>query len=116
MMPSDPTVTAPYWTTSFISPPNIIAPRNSDMSALGACSGNYRDFAGAFGIVGTPVIDPVLGTMYVVVRTKENGTAFVQKLHALDIATGLDRPNSPIVITATCPGTSGDSVNRNPHF
>ena len=106
----DPTVIAPYWTASFINPPNIVAPRNSDMSSLGACSGNYQDFTGAFGIVGTPVIDPVLNTMYVVVRTKENNTAFVQKLHALDISTGLDRPNSPVVIAATCPGTSSDSV------
>ena len=112
----DPTVAAPYWATSFINPPNIVAPRNSDMSALGACSGSYQDFTGAFGIVGTPVIDPVLGTMYVVVRTKENGTAFVQKLHALDIATGLDRPEQSSGHRRDMSRHEWRQRERNPYF
>ncbi|HEV2392215.1 MAG TPA: choice-of-anchor D domain-containing protein [Verrucomicrobiae bacterium] len=105
----DSTVTTPYWHTSFINPPNIVAPANTDESAIGACGGNYQDFSGNMGIVGTPVIDPATGTMYLVARTKENGTTFVQRLHALDVATGLDRPNSPVVITATYPGTGAGS-------
>ena len=96
-------VTTPYWTRSFISPPNIVPPKNTDMT--GACGGSYMDFTGNIGIVGTPVIDSVSGTIYLVARTKENGSTFVQKLHALDVATGLERPNSPVVITATAPGT-----------
>jgi len=105
----DPTVVAPYWTRSFINPPNIVPPNNADESAIGACGGNYMDFTGNFGIVGTPVIDPNSQTLYLVVRTKEQGTNFVQRLHALDITTGLDRSNSPIVITATCSGTGAGS-------
>jgi uncharacterized repeat protein (TIGR03806 family) len=105
----DSSVTAPYWTTSFINPPNIVAPTHSDMSALGACGGNYNDFSGNIGIVGTPVIDPVAGTIYLVARTKESGT-FVQRLHALDIRTGLDLPNSPVVITATYSGSGAGNV------
>jgi len=101
----DPAVTTPYWTNSFINPPDIVAPNNADESAIGACGGNYADFSGKFGIVGTPVIDPNTGTIYLVARTKEFGVNFVQRLHALDIATGLDRSNSPVVITATYPGT-----------
>ena len=103
----DSTVTNPYWKDTFISPPNIVTPSIADENAVGAGGGNYKDFSGNFGIVGTPVIDPANQTLYVVVRTKEtsNGTtAFVQRLHALNVATGADQPNSPVVITATYPG------------
>ena len=106
----DASVETPYWTTSFINPPNIVAPANTDMSAIGACGGAYQDFSGNIGIVGTPVIDPVTRTIYLVARTKENGTNFVQRLHALDVATGAERPNSPVIITATCPGTGAGSA------
>lgn len=95
----DSTVTAPYWTNSFISPPNIVAPRNTDMT--NACGGNYKDFSGNMGIVGAPVIDGASGTLYLVARTKEYTTNFVQRLHALDLATGQERPNSPVIIAAT---------------
>jgi hypothetical protein len=104
----DPSVTAPYWQTNFLAP-NVLPPRNTDMT--GACGGNYKDFAGNMGIVGTPVIDPASGTLYVVVRTKEFGTTFVQRLHALDVATGAERPNSPVIIFATFPGGGAGSTN-----
>ncbi|HWX21636.1 MAG TPA: hypothetical protein VN578_17165 [Candidatus Binatia bacterium] len=97
----DASATTAYWTDSFINPPNIVAPRNTDMT--GACGGNYKDFSGNMGIVGAPVIDPAAGTLYVVVRTKEISglvTNYVQRLHALDITTGNERPNSPVVIAA----------------
>ncbi|HEX4644585.1 MAG TPA: hypothetical protein VH598_03160, partial [Verrucomicrobiae bacterium] len=104
----NPLVSAPYWHVSFLGP-NVVAPRNSDMT--GACGGNYKDFSGNLGIVGTPVIDPVSQTIYLVARTKENGTTFVQRLHALDVATGAERTNSPVVITATYLGTGAGNVS-----
>ena len=69
-----------------------------------ACGGDYSDFSGNIGIVGTPVIDPSTSTLYVVARTKEDGKNFVQRLHALDVRTGAERPGSPVVIAATYPG------------
>src|SRR5437899_6882136 len=90
----DPAVSAPYWQVSFLGP-NIVAPRNSDMT--GACGGGYQDFSGRLGLVSTPLIDPATGTIYVLARTKEFGTNFVQKLHALDVSTGTERPNSPMI-------------------
>jgi mono/diheme cytochrome c family protein len=57
------------------------------------------DILGNMGIIGTPVIDPASGTLYVVALTHE-GDGFVQRLHALDVATGADRPGSPVVISA----------------
>jgi hypothetical protein len=103
----DPVANAPYWQASFTNA-NAVAPRNTDMT--GACGDTYKDFSGNMGIVGTPVIDPVAGTLFVVVRTKEFGTTFVQKLHALDIRSGAERANSPVVITATYPGNGAGSI------
>src|SRR5690242_12542542 len=68
----------------------------------------YHDFIGNIGIVGTPVIGPDK-TMYFVTRTVE-GTSTVERLRAIDITTGDDRPNSPQVIQGAIPGT-GDDTN-----
>ncbi len=55
------------------------------------------------------MIDPVSGTLYVEAMTKEvtgQATNFVHRLHALDVATGDERTNSPTVIESTnYPGT-----------
>ena len=100
-------VTNAYWSVSFTNV-NAVAPKNSDMT--GACGGGYADFSGKMGIVSTPVIDPATGTLYLVARTKEFGTNFVQKLHALDLRTGGEQPNSPVTITAKAAGTGDGSV------
>ncbi len=62
------------------------------------------------GIVSTPVIDAAAGTIFVVAKTYENST-FVHRLHALDVATGLEKAGSPIVIKA-----SFQSANKNNIF
>jgi hypothetical protein len=100
-------VSAPYWQVSFLGP-NVVAPKNTDMT--GACGGGYQDFSGNLGIVSTPVIDPLTGTLYVLARTKENGSTFVQRLHALDVTSGAERPNSPKIISAQVNGTGDGSV------
>jgi hypothetical protein len=51
------------------------------------------------GITSTPVIDPDARTLYVLARTESNGRYF-QHLHALDLATGAERPNSPVEVRA----------------
>src|SRR5262249_43675371 len=87
------------------------------------------DIVPEIGITGTPVIDGATNTMYLVVKTKEvvAGTAhYVQRLHALDITTGLNRATNGVVTigdttlggpdggytdtTSVCvPGTGGGS-------
>lgn len=74
----------------------------------------YRDIDPQVGITGTPVIDPMTGTLYVVTMTRE-GTApryrYVQRLHALDIVNGLEKFNGPIEIQANIAGKGAGSVH-----
>ena len=62
------------------------------------------------GITGTPVIDPVSGTLYVVSAALEGGSA-VQRLHALDVSSGAEKFGGPVVIAASVPGTGNGSVS-----
>src|SRR3954468_5798944 len=90
--------TTPLWKTSFIDPANNI-------TTVASCSGCGRTSLGPeVGITGTPVIDPVSQTLYVVMMTSESGT-IVHRLHALDITTGAERTGSPKKIEASVPGT-----------
>jgi len=63
-----------------------------------------------YGITGTPVIDPVTGTMYLVSKTYENNYP-VERLHALDVTTGLEKFGGPVVISASVAGTGTGSSN-----
>ena len=73
------------------------APTNS---AYGWRYGDYHDIRPEVGIVGTPVIDLAAGTIYLSAFTHE-GTNYVQRIHALSITTGAERPFSPVVVSAT---------------
>ena len=46
------------------------------------------------GIAGTPVIDPESGTIYLIAFTKESGSRYVYRLHAIDVTSGAERPQS----------------------
>ena len=99
----------PLWHTSFINPALGITPVPS--TDLGEGCG---DLVPIIGITATPVIDPAegpAGTLYVVSKVKLGPGSYQQQLHALDITTGLEQPNSPVTIVATVPGTAEDSVN-----
>lgn len=67
---------------------------------------NELNIVGAVGIQSTPVIDAASSTLYLLARTKE-GANYVQRLHALDVASGAERANSPVVIQGSAPG-NGD--------
>ncbi len=82
------------WHTSFLSKKVTPMP-----TSLQGCSGTTGWTQ--VGVVSTPVIDPVAGTIYVVAKTFENGITFVHRLHALDVTTGLEKSGSPVVITAS---------------
>ena len=99
---ADGRTSAPLWKVSFINPAagvNVVL-----ASDMGECC----DITPEIGITGTPVIDPASGTLYVVAKTKETSgstTRYVQRLHALDIATGAEKFGGPVQIQASVPGT-----------
>src|SRR5436305_10560454 len=97
-------------------------------SAHGAAAGassvpssdfGYTDVVPEVGITSTPVIDPVAKIIYVVGKTKENGT-YPYRLHALDITTGLEKLGGPVTLAGSVPGTgsgsSGVTMPFDPQF
>lgn len=85
---NDASATAPLWHVNFGTPAGV---HDADFTCT--------DINGNMGIVGTPVINAEKTALYVVALTKAGGQ-FSQRLHALDLATGADLPNSPATITA----------------
>jgi hypothetical protein len=85
---NDPRAAGPFWHVNFGTPATVY-------DGKFGCT----DINGNMGIIGSPVIDLKSRTLYVVALTKA-GTGFVQRLHALDLATGADLPGSPVTITA----------------
>ncbi len=74
---------------------------------LGFGSGDIMPEA---GVTGTPVIDAVTNTLYVVSKSVDlSGPSFFERLHAVDITTGNEKFGGPVRIDAsiTFPG-SGD--------
>src|SRR5262249_25511879 len=74
---------------------------NSD---FGSRYGPYHDLNPEMGITGTPVIDPVSGTLYVDAFTHE-GSSYFHRVHALNITNGTERPSSPVLVAASVPGS-----------
>jgi hypothetical protein len=59
--------------------------------------------------LGTPVIDPVSKTIYVV-STQNNGSTLQDWLYALDVTTGATKFGGPVQIQASIPGTGSGST------
>ncbi len=98
--------TGPLWKTSFVDPPTVVPVPGSCVDA------NVQ----IIGVTPTPVIDPNTNTMYVEARTLENPTdtctgTYVHRMHALDIATGMEKLGGPVIVEASVPGTGEGSVN-----
>jgi hypothetical protein len=96
----------PLWKVSFINPSAGVT------TVLPSDVGELQDLVPEIGITGTPVIDPASATLYVVAKTKEvvgSTTTFVQRLHALDLASGAEKLGGPLVLQATVPGTGDGS-------
>ena len=68
------------------------------------------DMGPQIGITGTPVIDPVTHTLYVAAKTFSSGSTSFH-LHAIDLASGKEKDGSPVLITATLPGTGTGKRN-----
>jgi len=106
---------APLWHVNFTDPAAGVT------TVPAADTGETGDIPNEIGITGTPVIDPATGTIYLVAKTKEvsgGTTSYVQRLHALDLATGAEKFGGPVVIQASVPGTgtgsSGGTLSFDP--
>jgi len=77
---------SPLWSASMLT------------AAHGAAAGAQT--YGGLGITGTPVIDPVSNTLYVVAATFEGGQV-IYRLHALDVTSGAEKFDGPVAITAS---------------
>jgi chitodextrinase len=99
---ADSTGTSPLWKVSFLSS-GVTSVPNGD-------TGECCDIKPEIGITGTPVIDQASGTLYVVAKTKEGSSTYVQRLHALNIATGAEKFGGPVVIQGSVPGNGTGST------
>jgi hypothetical protein len=95
--------TEPLWKVSFINPAAGVNPvSETDMRC--------PFISPEVGITSTPVIDTASRTIYVLARTAEKGAdqkvRYFQRLHALDLATGAEKPGSPVVIRGSVTTTS----------
>lgn len=105
---------APLWQMSFSDPA-------SALTAVPISDWGLSDRpATELGITGTPVIDRSSQTLYVVAWFKDGSgvrNRYYHQLYALDAATGTNKPGSPVVISATVPGTgAGTDGNGNVTF
>jgi len=87
-----------YWQKSFLS---------AGVTAIPFGDTGTDDINKKIGITGTPVIDVVTKTLYVVAKTKEGSGNYHQRLHALSLTDGSEKFGGPADITAaiTVPGT-----------
>ena len=101
-----PKVALPYWQVN-LTPPGQRPVTQQDLT--GACPGNFQS---NIGIVGTPVIDTLSGTLLLVARSIQPATTvFSEYLHALDIHTGKERPGSPVLVQASVSGSGDGNLN-----
>lgn len=61
--------------------------------------------------MATPVIDRARNAIYVEAMSQNSSHTVFHRLHALDLATGAELFGGPTTITATYPGTGGNSQN-----
>ena len=93
-----------YWSQSLLASGETWV-NNTDV-------GGSTDLAPDIGIVGTPVIDPVTNTIYVVSKSK-NGVTIHQRLHALSLIDGSEKFSSPQEIAFTFNGIPFSPLSQN---
>jgi Immunoglobulin domain/Immunoglobulin I-set domain len=68
------------------------------------------------GVTATPVIDRPRNAIYVVAMSKNASGSYFQRLHALNLSTGVELFSGPQTITATYPGTGDNTSGGNVVF
>ena len=95
---------APLWRVNFLSKGVTTVPEDDVECPF---------IAPEIGITSTPVIDADTGTLYVLTRTKEStrlsSSRYRQRLHALEVTTGLEKFGGPVDIKARIEGRGAGS-------
>jgi outer membrane protein assembly factor BamB len=97
---------AKLWQTS------LLGSGESPSNAVGGCS----QITPQIGVTSTPVIDRSAGahgTLFVVAMSLSGSSTYHQRLHALDVTSGVELLNGPVTIAATYP-TTGGTTNFDP--
>src|SRR5689334_10993736 len=71
-----------------------------------------EDLSPHIGVTGTPVIDPATNTAYLFAKSYEGSEESgppIWKMHAIDLATGDDRPGFPVTIEGPAKNLAGTS-------
>ena len=113
----DPEADTPFWCVQL----GNALPYNFMPMTFGALGHNIKP---EIGITSTPVIDLARGTMYISAkvceikpqRCRQSRDKVAYYLHAIDITTGHERPNSPQRIYASCQGTKRNGQPRTLQF
>ena len=84
----------PLWQASMLSTAHGAASGATTVPSTDVQSGT-GDINPEIGISSTPVIDLNTQTLFVLAKSKENGS-YVQRLHALSILDGSERSGSPV--------------------
>lgn len=93
-----------YWKVSLLAAGETPLPAGD--------TGETGDVPGEFGVTGTPVIDLASSTLYAVATSKGSGPTYLYRLHALDLASGSAKSNSPALLSATVAGNSFDPLRH----
>ncbi len=105
------------WQVTFINPLDGVTTVPACAAALfpSPCNDvDSDDLVPEVGITGTPVIDPTTNALYVVAVTKEppaTTPTYHLRLHALDLATHVEKFGGPVDIQASVPGTGDGSLD-----
>ncbi len=102
--------TAPLWKVNFGTPVN---PHDFDVPADPTANPPttglpFTDILNQIGILGTPVIDPATGALYVVHYTytgSGSSKQYAYYLHALDLTTGAEKFGGPVLIQGAVTGS-----------
>jgi len=112
--------TAPLWKVNFGTPVN---PHDFDVPADPTANPPsnalpYTDILTEIGILGTPVIDPDTGALYVVHYSYTGSGAakgYAYYLHALDLTTGAEKFGGPVLIQGTVNGSGWAGLETAPN-
>ena len=99
----DRTATMPLWTVN-------LGPTVPKADVCGC-----NDIQPEIGATATPVIDKAAGTIYFTTKHLMGGN-YINRLHALDIVSGMPRQGSPVTITGSVPGTGMGAVGGTLNF